>query len=226
MGVVAIVPAAGRGERLGASSPKALVPVGGMPMIQHTVLSLCSCGIVDDVVIAAPADHLSQTRAAAGADLPRVTVVAGGDERSDSVRRALEVAVREDPDVVLVHDAARAFTPASVIRSVVEAVRAGAPAAIPVLPVPDTIKQVTPDGDVAATVDRSRLRAVQTPQAFDTGVLLRAHRRDDPATDDARLVELLGERVQTVPGHPRAMKITTPFDLMIAERVLAAQEPG
>jgi 2-C-methyl-D-erythritol 4-phosphate cytidylyltransferase len=225
MGVVAIVPAAGRGERLGASSPKALVPVGGTPMIRHTALSLCSCGIVDDVVIAAPAEHLPQTRAAAGEDLPRVSVVAGGDERSDSVRRALDVAVREDPDVVLVHDAARAFTPVSVIRSVVEAVRAGAPAAIPVLPVPDTIKQVTPDGDVAATVDRSRLRAVQTPQAFDTGVLLRAHRRDARATDDARLVELLGERVQTVPGHPRAMKITTPFDLMIAERVLASQEP-
>jgi 2-C-methyl-D-erythritol 4-phosphate cytidylyltransferase len=226
MTALAVVPAAGRGERLGADVPKALVPIAGTPMIRHTVRSLRGCGLVDHVVIAAPSDHLPQMRAAAGDDGDHVTVLAGGAERSDSVRRALAVAAHESPDLVLVHDAARAFTPAAVIRSVVQAVRAGAPAAIPVLPVPDTIKQVDGEGAVTATVDRSTLRAVQTPQAFATEVLLRAYRQgDEPATDDARLAESLGERVQTVPGDPHAMKITTPFDLVIAERVLMEGKP-
>jgi 2-C-methyl-D-erythritol 4-phosphate cytidylyltransferase len=226
---VAIVPAAGRGERLGAGTSKALVPIAGVALIRHAVLSLRACELVGHVVVAAPPDHVSQTRAAAGEQDDRLTVLAGGEERADSVGRALGVAARESPDVVLVHDAARAFTPVAVIRSVAEAVQAGAPAAIPVLPVPDTVKQVDSEGAVVATADRSRLRAVQTPQAFATEVLLRAYRqRSKPATggvtDDARLVELLGERVRTVPGDPRAMKITTRFDLVIAERILAARE--
>jgi 2-C-methyl-D-erythritol 4-phosphate cytidylyltransferase len=228
MKAVAVVPAAGRGERLGADVPKALVPIAGVPMIRHTVDSLRACGIVDHVVIAAPPDHLPQMRAAAGEDDGSVTMLAGGDVRSASVRRALGVAAHGSPDVVLVHDAARAFTPTEVIRAVVDAVHAGAHAAIPVLPVPDTIKQVDGAGAVSTTVDRSSLRAVQTPQGFATEVLLRAYRQrhtpaTDPATDDARLVELLGERVETVSGDPRALKITTPFDLVIAERVLASR---
>ncbi len=205
------------------------MPIAGVAMIRHALRSLRACDLVDHVVVAAPPDQVQQTRAAAGEHDHHLTVLAGGDERTDSVGRALGVAARKSPDVVLVHDAARAFTPVGVTRSVVQAVQAGAAAAIPVLPVADTVKHVDSEGVVVGTADRSRLRAVQTPQAFATDVLLRAYRQRDEtatglATDDARLVELLGERVHTVPGDPRAMKITTRFDLIIAERILAAGE--
>jgi 2-C-methyl-D-erythritol 4-phosphate cytidylyltransferase len=151
-----------------------------------------------------------------------VHVLAGGAERTDSVRLALEYALREIPDtsIVLVHDAARAFTPGEVVRRVVEAVEAGHPAVIPVLPMADTVKQVDADGVVIATPDRAALRIVQTPQGFTADVLLRAHASGIQATDDAGLVERLGVPVTTVEGHANAMKITTPFDLAVAEALL------
>jgi 2-C-methyl-D-erythritol 4-phosphate cytidylyltransferase len=181
------------------------------------------------VVIAAPPSDLdivsTVTAPLAPAD-GAVHVVAGGAERSDSVRLALTYALREIPDtsIVLVHDAARAFTPPAVVRAVVEAVAAGHPAVIPVLPVVDTVKQVDEDGVVVATPDRSSLRVVQTPQGFDAAVLLRAHEAGLGATDDAGLVERLGVPVVTVPGHPDAMKITTRFDLAVAEALLVGNE--
>ncbi|MBV9847374.1 MAG: 2-C-methyl-D-erythritol 4-phosphate cytidylyltransferase, partial [Kutzneria sp.] len=147
-------------------------------------------------------------------------VVHGGRERSDSVRIALDAAVARvaDARVVLVHDAARAFTPASVIRSVIAAVEAGANAVVPVLPVADTVKEVDAAGQVVGTLERSTLRVAQTPQGFHVDLLRRAHSLPGAAsTDDAGLVERLGEPVSTVPGHPHAMKITTPIDLVIAE---------
>ena len=218
MSVVAIVPAAGRGERLGAAQPKALVTVGDVPLLTHAVHGLLLAG-VDRVVVAAPADHLAEATAAV-CELGNVLVVAGGADRTGSVRIALAHAA--DASVVLVHDAARAFTPESVIRSVVAAVRAGAPAVIPVLPVTDTIKVVDQDGVVTGTQDRTLLRAVQTPQGFDPAVLRRAYdAAGDAATDDAGLVERIGVPVATVPGHPHAMKVTTPFDLAVATAVLA-----
>lgn len=122
---------------------------------------------------------------------------------------------------MLVHDAARAFTPASVISAVVAAVSAGAPAVVPVLPVTDTVKRVDSAGVVVATPDRADLRIVQTPQGFLVDVLCRAYDAypDDATTDDAGLVERLGVPVATIPGHPHAMKITTPFDLAVAEEL-------
>jgi 2-C-methyl-D-erythritol 4-phosphate cytidylyltransferase len=151
----------------------------------------------------------------------RVAVICGGSHRTDSVRLALSEARRlVDVDVVLVHDAARAFVPPELVRAVVAAVQAGAPAVVPVLPVTDTVKQVDEAGRILSTVDRSRLRAVQTPQGFQADVLLRAYESaTDQVTDDAGLVERLGERVHTVPGDPLAFKVTTPFDLVIAEAV-------
>jgi 2-C-methyl-D-erythritol 4-phosphate cytidylyltransferase len=152
-----------------------------------------------------------------------VHVVTGGAERSDSVRHALDAV--PDADVVLVHDAARCLTPVNVIRAVVEAVLAGQRAVVPVLPVIDTIKQVHPEGQVVSTVDRSALRVVQTPQGFAADLLRRAHQESGgPVTDDAGLVERMGEPVTTVPGHPFAFKITTPFDLLVAEAI-AGQLP-
>lgn len=221
-----MVPAAGRGERLGAGVPKALVPVRGRALLTYAVDGLLSSGVVSDVVVAAPPAELAEVAAAVAEFGADVQVVAGGAERTDSVRLALDVALAADPDaeIVLVHDAARAFTPLAVIRAVVAEVAAGAAAVVPVLPVSDTIKQVDANGQVTGTVDRSVLRVVQTPQGFAVDVLRRAYAAGAGlATDDAGLVERLGESVHTVPGHPHALKITTPFDLAIAEAVLAAR---
>lgn len=221
--VAAIVPAAGKGERLGPGAPKALRELGGFPLLVHAVRTLVATRSVDLVMVAAPPDPrgLAEVQRML-ADLPGDTrVVAGGASRQESVALAL-AALPEDCDVVLVHDAARALTPVDVIETVVAAVRGGSGAVIPVLPVADTIKSV--DGDlVTATVDRSTLRSVQTPQGFTRSVLTEAHAAADPAapaTDDAGLVEALGRPVRTVPGHAEAFKITTPFDLVLAEAVL------
>ncbi len=216
--VTALVPAAGRGVRLGADVPKAFVALCGRSLLWRAVHGLLESGCIDEVVVAVAAEDAGHAAdALAGVD--RVRFVTGGAQRSDSVRAALDAV--PDIDVVLVHDAARCLTPASVIRDVVAAVRAGHSAVVPVLPVTDTVKQVDTGGAVVATVDRSTLRVVQTPQGFDAALLRRAHAGDGgPATDDAGLVERLGERVTTVPGHPHAFKITTPFDLAVAEAVL------
>ncbi|MEU4801070.1 2-C-methyl-D-erythritol 4-phosphate cytidylyltransferase [Actinosynnema sp. NPDC023587] len=225
MGVVALVPAAGRGERLGHGLPKALVPVGGVPLLVRAVRGLFQADRVQHVVIAAPPSDVDTVNTVTAPLAPAggaVHVLAGGAERSDSVRLALAYALRELPGttIVLVHDAARAFTPPHVVRAVVDAVAAGRPAVIPVLPVADTVKEVDAAGVVVATPDRAALRVVQTPQGFDARVLLRAHEAGHHATDDAGLVERLGVPVTTVPGHQNAMKITTPFDLAVAEALL------
>lgn len=222
MSVVALVPAAGRGVRLGAGRPKALVPVNGESLLLRAVRGLLASGPVQHVVVAAPPDQVDLV-ASELAELAAAHVVLGGAERTDSVRLALDAVPEVAPDarVVLVHDAARAFTPASVIRDVVGAVESGAPAVVPVLPVADTIKEVDDGGDVVSTVDRSRLRAVQTPQGFAIDMLRQAYAEaGDIATDDAGLVERIGGKVHTVDGHPDALKITTAFDLAVAETVL------
>ncbi|WP_199441081.1 2-C-methyl-D-erythritol 4-phosphate cytidylyltransferase [Umezawaea beigongshangensis] len=226
MSVVALVPAAGRGERLGYTTPKALVPVNGAPLLAHAVRGLFDSGRVRHVVVAAPPSDVDSVRTVTASLAPAggaVHVVPGGAERSDSVRLALEHALRvvRDVSVVLVHDAARSFTPPEVVRAVVEAVEAGHRAVVPVLPVVDTVKQVNSEGVVIATPDRSFLRVVQTPQGFDPDVLRRAHSTARDATDDAGLVERLGVPVSTVPGHQNAMKITTRFDLAVAEALFA-----
>lgn len=149
-----------------------------------------------------------------------VTVVAGGAERGESVAAGL-AALPSDVEIVLVHDAARCLTPVAVFDRVVAAVRSGAPAVVPGLAVVDTIKEVDDSGTVVGTPDRGRLRAIQTPQGFRRAVLGRAHALPDGATDDAALVERLGEPVLVVAGDPRALKITTADDLDTAGRILA-----
>ncbi|NHD18361.1 MULTISPECIES: 2-C-methyl-D-erythritol 4-phosphate cytidylyltransferase [Actinopolyspora] len=224
MDVVALVPAAGRGTRLGAGVPKALVPVLGESLLLRAVRGLLHSGSVHHVVVAAPAEQRGRMECELAELGDRVQVVPGGDERTDSVRAALDAAERFVPtaEVVLVHDAARAFTPAEVIRAVVAEVVAGARAVVPVLPVADTVKRVDADGTVLSTVDRSALRTVQTPQAFTPEVLREAYAcSQDVATDDAGLVERAGHPVRTVPGHSHSLKITTSFDLAVAETVLA-----
>ncbi|MHB1067548.1 MAG: 2-C-methyl-D-erythritol 4-phosphate cytidylyltransferase [Candidatus Nanopelagicales bacterium] len=221
----ALVPAAGRGERLGPGAPKALRPLGGMPMLVHAVRALAASRVVDLVVVAAPQDEVEAVASMLAEQefSAEVVVVTGGPTRQDSVARAL-LGLPDDVDVVLVHDAARPLVPAEVVGSVVSAVRSGHPAVVPGLPVVDTIKAVDDHGDVERTVDRESLRSIQTPQGFDRAVLQRAHAAADldaVATDDAGLVERLGTRVHVVPGHEEAFKVTTPLDVVIAEAILA-----
>jgi 2-C-methyl-D-erythritol 4-phosphate cytidylyltransferase len=215
--VGALVPAAGSGLRLGPGAPKAMRPLAGEPLLVHAVRGLRAAAAVGPVVVAAPA---------ADVELARqlllhldVVVVAGGAERQDSVRAAL-AALPTSVDLVLVHDAARCLTPVDVVERVVAALRGGAEAVVPVLPVADTVKQV--DGDrVVTTVDRSALRAVQTPQGFRRSVLERAHASTGPVlTDDAGLVEAAGGVVTTVAGADEAFKVTRPLDLVLAEALL------
>ncbi len=214
---VAVVPAAGSGHRLGAGIAKAFVDLDGRTMLEHAVDGLLGSGVIERVVVAVPADRVAETASLLGG---RATVVAGGAERADSVRLALSAA--GDPDFVLVHDAARALTPADQIQRVVAALRDGMRAVIPVLHVVDTIKAVDANGVVLGTPQRAGLRAVQTPQGFEAALLRRAYGQApaESATDDAALVENLGVPVHTVAGDAMAFKITTPLDLRLARAVL------
>jgi 2-C-methyl-D-erythritol 4-phosphate cytidylyltransferase len=195
-------------------------------MVARAVDVLLAAGVAT-VVVVCPVDG-ERAMADALGDRP-VVVVPGADDRVGSVAAALPL-LPDDADVVLVHDAARCLCPAAVVRAVVDAVRAGHVAVVPAMAVADTLKR-TEDGRVVAGVDRAGLAAVQTPQGFAPATLRAAHVRAEglraaglaiPATDDAGLVEDLGEAVVTVPGDPRAFKVTTPLDLAMAEALVVA----
>ncbi|KAB1922844.1 MULTISPECIES: 2-C-methyl-D-erythritol 4-phosphate cytidylyltransferase [Micromonospora] len=219
--VAVLVPAAGAGVRLGPGRPKALRLLAGEPLLVHAVRRLAAAPSVHTIVVAAPAAEVQAVRELLAPVAP-VIVVPGGAERQASVAAAL-AAVPAGPTIVLVHDAARALTPPDLVESVAAAVRGGRDAVIPVLPVVDTIKEVGADEVVLGTVDRSALRAVQTPQGFRRAVLSAAHAAaGDSLTDDAGLVEKQGVAVSCVPGSEYAVKITRPFDLALAEHLLAA----
>lgn len=220
--VAVLVPAAGAGVRLGPGRPKALRPLAGEPLLVHAVRRIAAAPSVHTIVVAAPAAEVEAVRDLLAPVAP-VIVVPGGVDRQASVAAAL-AAVPTGPAIVLVHDAARALTPPELIESVAEAVRSGHDAVVPVLPVVDTIKEVGTGEVVLGTVDRSALRAVQTPQGFRRTVLVTAHAAaSDPMTDDAGLAEKQGVPVVCVPGSEYAMKITRPFDLALAEHLLSAR---
>jgi 2-C-methyl-D-erythritol 4-phosphate cytidylyltransferase len=214
---VAIVSAAGSGQRLGAGIPKAYVELCGRTILEHAVDGLLGSGVITRIVVAVPADRVAETSALLGG---RADVVAGGAERHDTVRLALDHI--GDPEFVVVHDAARPLTPVEQIRRVVAALAEGQRAVVPVVPVVDTIKAIDANGVVLGTPERSGLRAVQTPQGFATDLLRRAYQRAGSVavTDDASLVENLGIPVHTVEGDPLAFKVTTPLDLRLARAVL------
>lgn len=207
--VAVIVVAAGSGTRLGAGLPKAFVDVAGRSLLEHALAAVPEAA---QLVIVAPESHLAESRALA----PRAVVVAGGDTRQASVAAGLAV-VEPGIRTVLVHDAARAFTPPEVFDRVIAAVAETGGGVIPVLPVIDTIKRV--DGvSVLETVDRSALVQVQTPQGFPREALDAAYRTaSDDHTDDAALFATAGGTVTSVPGDPRSHKLTTPDDLRRAE---------
>jgi 2-C-methyl-D-erythritol 4-phosphate cytidylyltransferase len=199
--VAVIVVAAGRGDRFGGA--KQYRTLAGRRVLDWSLDAARS--VADQLVLVVAADRTATPEP--GADV----VVAGGATRSDSVRCGL-AAVAPEAAVVVVHDAARPMAPPELFRAVVDAVTAGADGAVPGVPVADTVKQVR-DQTVVATLERSTLVAVQTPQAFRADVLRAAHAGGAEATDDAALVEGAGGRVVVVAGDPRNAKITAPDDL-------------
>lgn len=225
--VVAVVVAAGSGVRLGGTGPKALRLVGGVPLIRHSIDMLARCGVRHVVVTVPDGAQAAFEDALAGAALAH-RLVLGGRERQDSVRLGLEALGGLSPrgDIVLVHDAARPLVPDEVTFAVIKAVRAGAVAAVPVVPVVDTIRQLGP-GASSTLIDRSRLRAVQTPQGFQRAELLEAHRLVHTegilVTDDAAACEAAGHQVVLVNGSYESVKITTVADLALAETILATR---
>lgn len=205
-----IVVAGGRGTRFGR--PKQLEQLGGRSLIDWAVDALRP--VCDGVVVVLDADLVD-------AKVDADAVVAGGDTRAASVRAGL-AAVPAQPDAILVHDAVRPLATSDLAARVLAAVAAGADGAVPSVPVVDTLKRV--DGArVTATVDRSELVAVQTPQAFRTDVLRRAHAAGGDATDDAGLVEAAGGTVVVVEGERDNLKVTWPEDIAVAEALLAAR---
>jgi 2-C-methyl-D-erythritol 4-phosphate cytidylyltransferase len=207
---VALLVAAGSGERLGAGRPKAFVVLAGRPMIDWSLGAVRAAGI-EDIVVAAPPGH----------HVEGCVTVAGGATRSESVRAALAAA---PPGDVVVHDAARPLVTPEHFRDALAAL-ADADCAVAAAPVTDTVKEAGPDRLVVATLDRSRLWAIQTPQAFRREELERALDVGDDvlaqATDDAWLVERTGGTVRVIESTPANLKVTTPHDLAIAEHLLA-----
>jgi 2-C-methyl-D-erythritol 4-phosphate cytidylyltransferase len=208
---VALLVAAGRGERLGAPGPKAFVMVAGRPLLEWSLDALRAAAGVSEVVVAVPP----------GVDYPGG--VAGGESRSESVRNALAAVHADGDEVVLVHDAARPLLTPELVDRCVEGL-ADFDAVVAASPVTDTIKDAGPDHVVRRTLDRSALWSVQTPQVFRRPMLERALAQSPEvlaaATDDAGLIEAMGGHVGVVPAPPENLKVTTAVDLKLAELLL------
>ena len=215
---VALIVAAGRGERLGSGRPKALVTVAGKPLVEWSVAALRAVSAVSEIVVALPEEHVSEA--------PSGSVgVAGGAVRSESVRNALRSAGDGDP--VIVHDAARPLASTALFeRTLAELAVSGADAVIAAAQVSDTVKEADTGGEVVRTLNRERLWAIQTPQVFRREALEQALLGADQqllaaATDDAWLVERGGGVVRVLDSGGENLKVTTETDLRIAELLLS-----
>jgi 2-C-methyl-D-erythritol 4-phosphate cytidylyltransferase/2-C-methyl-D-erythritol 2,4-cyclodiphosphate synthase len=230
MSVAAIVVAAGRGTRVGGEIPKQYRILAGKPAIAHALRALLAHPSVEIVLPVIHADDRSRfDDAVSAADLLSGKLrgpVPGGTTRQESVRRGLEALTGEAPDLVLVHDAARPLLTQDLVKRAVAAGRAHG-AAVPGIPVTDTVKMVDEGGRVVETPDRARLRAVQTPQAFAFPALLDAHRRAAEAgrldfSDDGALAEWAGLPVTVFEGEPGNVKLTREEDFAEAEQRLSS----
>lgn len=221
MRAAGILLAAGRGARLGEQSPKALVPLGGEPLLVRALRTAEACPRIAGLVIVAPVGYEDEAISLVTGSTKLLAVVPGGVTRQDSVRRGLR-GLSGDLDAVVCHDVARPFATPALYDRVLDALE-GADGVVPVVPVADTVKRVR-GGLVLETVPRDDLVLVQTPQAFRRSSLEEAHRRAErdgfTGTDDATLLERAGFAVATVPGDPRNLKITDPGDLERAAALL------
>jgi 2-C-methyl-D-erythritol 4-phosphate cytidylyltransferase len=215
---VALLVAAGRGERLGSDGPKAFVMCAGRPMLEWSIEALRAVAEIERIVVALPP----------GVTAPPGTVgVPGGEQRSQSVQAALRHAAAQDDDVVVVHDAARPLVTPAIVRDCLDTLASeDCDAAIAAAPVADTIKESEGE-EVVRTLDRRRLWAVQTPQVFHRAALEQAFARGAAAlaaaTDDASLIEAAGGTVRLVPAPRANFKVTTPEDLRLADLLLRAR---
>ena len=223
MKVGAIIPAAGRGKRIGASVPKQFLEIQGKPLLHHTLTVFASCKLIDYVVLVMPRADVDEM----GEDWLNKyeivrEVVVGGEQRQDSVYNGFN-SLEEGTDIVVVHDGVRPFTTPQMITATVEAAQQHG-AAITAIPVSDTVKQAA-DGFVKQTVSRDGLWRVQTPQAFQYRLLQQAFKKAKKdsyyGTDEGSLVEYLGERVKIVPGSELNIKITRKEDLVLGESLLS-----
>jgi 2-C-methyl-D-erythritol 4-phosphate cytidylyltransferase/2-C-methyl-D-erythritol 2,4-cyclodiphosphate synthase len=216
----ALIVAAGRGERVGGPVPKQYLPLLGKPMLRWTVEAFL--GRVDTVqLVIGPDDEAAYREAMHGLDLPHP--VAGGATRQHSVMHGLEVLAHRKPDFVLIHDAARPLVSRETIDGVVAALAIGAGAAVPLLPVADTLRKL--EGGDWITVPRDGLMRAQTPQGFRFETILKAHRDNKTLalTDDMALAELAGIDIVVVPGEETNLKVTSAKDILMAEQLLAAR---
>ena len=227
MRTIAIIVAGGSGTRFGAEVPKQFLELGGRPILMRTIEAFAGESGEKgdspfDVIVTLPADQMALWRELCDRYAFAVPhrVVAGGETRWHSVKNALDsIGDPADVDVIAVHDGVRPLVSPDLIKRVLEAARRDG-AAIPVVMLNDSVRQV--DGETSHALDRSSLRAVQTPQAFEARLLLDAYLRpfERTFTDDASVVERAGHRVTLVEGDPRNLKITRPMDLALAEYLL------
>jgi 2-C-methyl-D-erythritol 4-phosphate cytidylyltransferase/2-C-methyl-D-erythritol 2,4-cyclodiphosphate synthase len=226
MSVAVILVAAGKGERLGAGSPKALVKVAGTTLLEHAISRAVGTTSLSQLLITATPGYREQFLSLASPHIPpsiELVVLEGGETRQQSIALALGRA-DQGADVILVHDAARAFTPTEVFDRVVTEVSASGFGVVPVVAVHDTVKRASGE-EVLETVDRSELRAAQTPQGFPAQLLRDAYAAvTEEHTDDASLVQAFGHRVLSVAGDRMAMKVTTPDDLILASHLVGGEQ--
>lgn len=226
MKALAVIPAGGQGKRMGMGAPKQYALLGGVPILLYTLKAFQASVSIDEIVLVVPAEDVSSVRELVHhhAAFDKVSaIVPGGRQRQDSVRNGL-LALREDHDIVVVHDGVRPFVSDALIReAVTEARNEGAVSAG--IPVQDTIKRVGERGYVEETLDREGLWQIQTPQAFRRVLIEDAYRKAYHegfyGTDDTVLVERMGVRVKMIRGAATNIKITTPEDLVLADAILA-----
>ena len=226
--VVAVIPAGGSGQRMGTATPKQFMPLGGIPLLVHSLQVFEHCASISQIILVVPKDDRERTLSdvVARHGIKKVSkVVAGGVTRQESVYHGLK---ETDPEaeIVVIHDAARPFVTVDLIeRSIGTARNLGG--AIVAVRMKETVKQVGPNGQILRTVDRAQLWLAQTPQTFRRELLIEGYRKAESdgfqATDDAAILERLGHKVAVVPGRWDNMKITTPEDFQMAEAILAGR---
>ncbi|HPO16003.1 MAG TPA: 2-C-methyl-D-erythritol 4-phosphate cytidylyltransferase [Candidatus Hydrogenedentes bacterium] len=229
MNVQLLIPAAGAGRRMGAETPKALLALGGVPMLIRTLECFQTIGLLEEAVITAPHDRLDLFNDVLQQFFTHSAfrIVEGGAERQDSVSNGLS-ALEPATEIVIIHDAARPFVSADSIQASIDAAR-DCGAATVAIPVVDTILQGDENAYLVSTPDRRQLWACQTPQTFRVDVIRRAHtlaqKEGYTGTDDASLVRRMGEPVKLVMGTPLNFKVTTPSDYALAEMILEKGGP-